>query len=612
VGPFDERTPFVPEDYADVGTLEAEDVSSATAEGPSSGTKESQATKIVRDVQREDTELWQTPHGDVYMTFSVGQHREHHRLNSAACRDYLSRIYFRRARSAASSGAIAGAQDTLSAIARFEGQTHPIYVRLAEANDHIYLDLGDADWRVVDIDATGWRILRDPPVRFRRPRGLHPLPEPVRGGSIDALGRFLNVSSKEDFRLCVMWELAALRARGPYPILMFIAEQGAAKTTTTRVLRRLVDPNEADIRRPPRNTQDLMIAAANSHIVAFDNLSRISDELSDNLSALATGSGFSARQLYSNDEEHITHACRPILLNGISQFATRGDVLDRALTLTLPRIPDSQRKDERTFWSDFEAARPALLGAFLEAVSVGLRRVPDISLPRLPRMADFVVWSVAVEPACGWPVGQFLAGYGRNRMNAVTMLLEGDPLADVVRMLAENGWEGTATELLNEVNRRTPEDVKRRREWFAKPRQLSDELRRLIPALRKVGVTVIFPSRTGKRRGIRVRRSSASRPSTHEKSRSSASLASPASPAERTRADAGDELGDAASTSSPASPTSSPETPNRNGHCDDSDAGDDMEPLFSDEGPPTCCKGGVLQPQCKLCRQSPTYWDVPS
>ena len=168
-----------------------------------------------------------------------------------------------------------------------------------------------------------------------------------------------------------------------------------------------------------------MIAAANGHIVAFDNLSRLSDELSDDLSALATGSGFSVRQFYSNDEEHITHACRPIILNGISQFATRGDVLDRAIALTLPPIagqPAERRADLLAGLCDGASATP---GAFLDAVSVGVRRVPDIHLPRPPEMADFVIWSVAVEPGCPWPVGRFLSGYGRNRMNAVAVLLEG-------------------------------------------------------------------------------------------------------------------------------------------------------------------------------------------
>ena len=102
-----------------------------------------------------------------------------------------------------------------------------------------------------------------------------------------------------------------------------------------------------------------MIAATNGHIVAFDNLSRLREDLSDNLSVLATGGGFAVRQLYTNREEEIFQAQRPIILNGISQVATRGDLLDRAIVIILPPIPEHARRDEATFWQEFDRARRA-------------------------------------------------------------------------------------------------------------------------------------------------------------------------------------------------------------------------------------------------------------
>src|SRR5262249_20145994 len=161
-----------------------------------------------------------------------------------------------------------------------------------------------------------------------------------------SLRPFLNIQGEEDFALVVTWLLAALRGRGPYPILVETAEQGSAKTTVTRVLCRLVDPNRSDTRRPPKGTEDLMVAAQNGHVVPLDNLSRISEELSDNLSALATGAGFSVRRLYTNSEEHIFHACRPIILNGIADVARSPDLIDRAIAITLPPIDDNHRRDE--------------------------------------------------------------------------------------------------------------------------------------------------------------------------------------------------------------------------------------------------------------------------
>ncbi len=129
-------------------------------------------------------------------------------------------------------------------------------------------------------------------------------------------------------------------------MLVLHGEQGSAKSTLVRILRALIDPNTAALRAAPRDERDLVIAARNSWCLALDNLSHLPDWLSDALCRLATGSGFATRELYTDAEETIFAAQRPIVLNGIEELATRGDLLDRALLLYLPAIPEAQRHDE--------------------------------------------------------------------------------------------------------------------------------------------------------------------------------------------------------------------------------------------------------------------------
>ena len=485
--------------------------------------KDSPATTIVELIVRSGAELWHTAAGDAYATVSINGHQEHYPLSSRAARDYLSRLFYQHDGKAPNASALQDAINTLSGIARFDGDAHDAHVRVARDGDRFYLDLGDPAWRAVEITAHGWQVVDRPTVRFRRPRGLLPLPVPIRGGSIAELQPFLNIANNDAFVLMTMWALAMFRPHGPYPILIFMAEQGSAKTTTTRVLRRLVDPNEADVRCPPRCTEDLMIAASNGHVVAFDNLSRLSDEFSDNLSVLATGGGFAVRQLYTNHEEAIFNATKPIILSGISQVATRGDLLDRAIVITLPPIPDSQRKDEEVFWRDFETARPRILGAFLDAVVVGLQRLPYVRLERKPRMADFAMWGVATEPACPWTEPVFFNAYAANRTDAIEATLDGDHLVDAVKLLTP--WEGTASELLQAITLKMPDSITNRKDWYSKPRQVSDALRRLAPGLRGIGIDVLFSKQGhGRKRLIHIRR--------FDSSASSASSASPISFAE--------------------------------------------------------------------------------
>jgi hypothetical protein len=45
-------------------------------------------------------------------------------------------------------------------------------VRLADYEGSIYLDLCNDDWQAVQITPQGWGIVDDPPIRFRRSRGM--------------------------------------------------------------------------------------------------------------------------------------------------------------------------------------------------------------------------------------------------------------------------------------------------------------------------------------------------------------------------------------------------------------------------------------------------------
>jgi hypothetical protein len=234
----------------------------------------------------------------------------------------------------------------LEAQAQFDGPERQVCVRVAEHDGRIYLELADEFWRCVEIGLHGWCIADDPPVRFRRPPGMLPLPIPVRGGSVDQLAPLLNLRDHDDFVLVVAWLLAALRSSGPFPLLVLSGQQGSAKTVLSKLLPALVDPNAAPVRALPRDDRELFIASNNGHVLAFDNLSNLSASLSDTLCRLASGGAYATRALYSNFDEILFTATRPIILNGIEGVISRPDLADRALMLTLDAISDTQRRSE--------------------------------------------------------------------------------------------------------------------------------------------------------------------------------------------------------------------------------------------------------------------------
>jgi hypothetical protein len=356
----------------------------------------------------------------------------------------------------------------------------------------VYLDLGDPTWRAVEVTADGWRVVTDPPVRFRRGRALLALPVPMPGGTLDALRDVIHVGSEDDWRLLAAWLIGAMRASGPYPPLALDGEQGSGKSTTARMLRRVIDPSGAELRAEPREIRDLMIAASGGWIVALDNVSHLQPWLSDALCRISTGGALSTRQLYTDGDEHIVEAIRPILITGITSVITRGDLQDRTITVTLPTIPDQRRRPERDLWAAYDRSRPQVLGALLAVVSLALRRESTIQLASLPRMADWARWVTAAEPSLGIEDGAILLAYAGSRHQATEQTLDGDPLAVAIRALTRP-WEGTAAELLTRL---TPAG-RAPRGWPESPRGLSGALRRLAPQFRRVGIKVSTDHREG-------------------------------------------------------------------------------------------------------------------
>jgi hypothetical protein len=475
------------------------------------GERKSQATLLAELATA--AELWHTAgQCTSYATLPVADHAEHWPIRSKAfSRNWLARQFFLKYGKAPSGQALADALNVIEGQAFFEGREYPCFVRVAEHEGQLYFDLANEYWKVAVIDAAGWQVIDSAacPVRFRRAAAMLPLPTPTEGGHIGELRRFVNVTD-DSWPLLLGWLVAAFRPSGPYPILMLLGEQGSAKSTTARVARALIDPNKAPLRSEPRDPRDLMIAAENGWIAAYDNLSFLPGWLSDSLCRLSTGGGFATRTLYADSEETIFDAMRPVILNGIEEPGTRSDLLDRCVILPLPRIPEAQRRTEAEHWRDFKQAHGRLLGAVLSAVSVAMRNLPDTRLERLPRMADFALLATAAESGLGLQPGEFMAAYTSNRDAANETALESSPVAKHILQVADAGeWTGTAGELLEHIAAMASDAEKRLKTWPKNARSLSGALKRLAPNLRAAGVEVEFGRGTDKqrRRLLRVFRS---------------------------------------------------------------------------------------------------------
>ena len=406
-----------------------------------------------------DATFFHDEQSDPWAVVPVGTHRETLRLRDRSFKRWLVRNLYTATGKTPNAEALSQALLHLESRAVFDGLQRPLAYRLATPADSIVYDLADADWRCVTITAQGWELAQRPGV-FRRASNTAPQVIPQSGGNVADVLDFLPPMSEPDRLLVQVYLVTCLVPNMPHPIPVISGQKGAAKSTLSRVLRRLVDPAHEELLSLPNDPNELALLLARNYLPAFDNLDGIQPWQSDMLCRASTGGGITKRKLYTDDEEVVLSFRRCVVLNGIQPGITRPDLLERALPFHLERMGPTQRKEERTFWATFEAARPRLVGAMFDVLAKAMHRYPTIHLPALPRMADFCRWGYAVADALGVGGAAFLQAYTDAIGAQNTAAIENHPVAAAVLAFfggrdaiatKEDGyefWSGTAADLL--------------------------------------------------------------------------------------------------------------------------------------------------------------------
>jgi hypothetical protein len=402
-----------------------------------------------------------------------------------------------------SSNSISSAVDQLAATA-LDTPSRPINLRIARADEKVVIDLGTGSSQVVVITPEGWSVESSSPALFRRSNTTKLMPLPELPGSLDDLRLLINVND-EQWPLVLGWLVAALLGV-PLPILAITGEQGSAKTSLVRFLRRLIDESPALTRSPPRDVEQWSITAAASYVVALDNVSHLQPWLQDALCRAATGEGFEKRALYTNDDVHVLSFRRAVILNGIGLGAVQGDLGDRLLPIELYPISDVQRREEEDLDSRFDEIRPGFVGALYDLAAQVLKALPEVQLARKPRMADFARVLMAVEQVTGLNA---LERYLGAREGVVDMVISGDQVASALlawfRGQDADTVEMTAGELRSQLTDFLERNrARQEKDWPASPRAMGDRLRRAATALRARGVEVTGLGNIGGR-GYRYR-----------------------------------------------------------------------------------------------------------
>ncbi|MBA3697133.1 MAG: hypothetical protein H0W85_10380 [Methylotenera sp.] len=452
------------------------------------GNSDSAAAELIQMVIDKGKLFYDPKTERAYVTAAIDGLDSTMAINGKQFIEWVSFQYYSTSGQSANEASIKQARFALSGIAKYEGEQQQANLRVADYNGGHYIFLADEQLRAIEVLPTGWRIVEDSPVKFFKPSSMQPLPIPKHGGDLNLMWKFINVPEK-DRPLILAWILESYRSETPKPVLSLCGTQGSAKSSTQDKIRQLIDNSAVNLRSAPKSVQDIFVGAGCNWLISYENLSHLSAPIQDAFCTLATGGGFAARALYSDDEESVIEAKRPIILNSIPPVVTAQDLTDRAICLELPRI---SYKEEMALEKEWQAAMPSIFGGLLDLFVKTLKQMPKVKLTNPPRMADFTRLGEAMLQTQGQPEGSFTNLYRANLNDGVNRAMESSPaavaLCDLARAYPEDKtvFHGTVQRLLIKLldYRHDAEN------WPRSAKGLADALRRQMPALALVGISV--------------------------------------------------------------------------------------------------------------------------
>jgi hypothetical protein len=414
--------------------------------------------------------------------------REALALNSR-CYNWLRSLMWEEEGRSVNGEALKTAAGTLGAFAVKSGDCEHLHTRAAFHNGAVYYELRKG--RVVEIDSEGWRFVNDPPVLFRSVPNLKELPDPQRGGSLDALDALVNLKEDHDKRMFRAALVTAPLPHIPRPIIQPTGVMGSGKTTLSRAYKRALDPtNPESMRVDPR---DFIQKASHSYIVMLDNQNSIPEWGLDVVCRLVTGEGDSKRKHYTDDEDIIYELKRAVVVNGINPPADRPDYQDRTLPLELERIPDRRRRGEEELWEDFEDAHAGILGVLFDKLSEALKHKQTIKLATRPRLADWGEYAAAAYKAFGWTPELFTADWSRVARAQNESAIEGSPVAQCIISIMKEHDTFTKSpsdmlEVLETEAAKLKINTKREKTWPSAPSWVWRRIKELKITLSAVGI----------------------------------------------------------------------------------------------------------------------------
>lgn len=394
--------------------------------------------------------------GRLYAVFNDAENRQVLEIPSAGLNEYCRKLYYQERNLTLPAESIRRVTDTLKALGGDKAEEAPVSGRIAQIGSKLYYNLKNQ--QAVFVTPRGKSIKRHKDIRAYFVDNPNQLPQVIpdmaySAGELPALlAPFLRVSDDQMILLC-SYIVSCFWERINHPMLLIYGEHGTSKSTFLRCLKKIIDPTRAELSHFPKRQQDVLVLLENNYFIAFDNMTRLSNDASDLFCMAVTGGTETKRALYTDGQPYTIDLQRCIAVNGISAVATRSDLISRSILIEMSPIKKNERKTEAEYNQELNDALPAILGAILDALYCVLNMEKKKVPKPTSRMADFEVLGYKIAEAIQSGGGKiFLQQFWRNQKKAQGELALPMIVACLDAFLEKSpDWSGTISKLLREM-----------------------------------------------------------------------------------------------------------------------------------------------------------------
>lgn len=326
-------------------------------------------------------------------------------------------------------------------------------------NRYIIYDL-NCEEMAVWIHPGEWCIDESPIFCFKRTRNfknqIYPDPSADSTDILSYIEKHFNIRNEEDIVLLTIYIVSCFFGMNiNYPMLSILAEKGAGKSDALRKIEELVDPKNSGLCALPKSADGLSLRLSNSYFTAFDNLSHLSQAVSDKLCMAITNGTDTDRELYMSTDERMVNIHSIIGITSVSEVVTTSDLCDRTIRIRLERLSSDEIKTEQELWEEFLHDKPKMLGAIFDTVALVLNDKEELSVKSRIRMADWQALALKIGKALGFrptSVNKILLN-NRIEMNIETVENNPSAICLVHLMKRKETMECTPSECLNAIRK---------------------------------------------------------------------------------------------------------------------------------------------------------------